>query len=88
MSSKGRNWYAKVGQNWGNNSVSIGYGESKDVVAMFKNKGLNVGYNYNIPKAKVDLYAGFAWNQLTNSVSALSLDDIYTVTVGTKVKFD
>jgi predicted porin len=85
--TKGKNWYVKVGHNWGNNSVSVGYGESKDVTVGFKDKGGNVGYNYNIPKAKVDLYAGLAWNQL-DVPGALDVDDIYTVSVGTKLKFD
>ena len=86
--TKGKNYYVKVGQNWGNNSVGIGYGESKDVVVGFKNKGFNLGYNYNIPKAKVDVYAGMAWNQLDVPGGVTGVDDIYTVTVGTKLRFD
>ncbi len=87
-STKGKNWYLKVGHKWGNNAVSVGYGESKDVVVGFKDKGFNIGFNHNIPKAKVDLYAGLAGNTLDNSLGAASADDIYTVTVGTKLKFD
>jgi predicted porin len=86
--TKGKNWYLKVGHKWGNNAVSVGYGESKDIVAGFKNKGFNFGFNHNIPKAKVDLYAGFAGNTLDTPSGVPSVDDIYTVSVGTKLKFD
>jgi predicted porin len=87
-STKGKNWYVKVGHKWGNNAVSIGYGESKDVVVGFKDKGFNIGFNHNIPKAKVDLYAGVAGNQLDTPSGGVSAEDIYTLTVGTKLKFD
>ena len=87
-SSKAKNWYLKVGHKWGNNAVSFGYGESKDVIAGFKDKGFNFGFNHNIPKAKVDLYAGFAGNSLDVPTGVTGVDDIYTVTVGTKLKFD
>ena len=87
-STKGKNWYLKVGHKWGNNAVSIGYGESKDIVVGFKNSGFNIGFNHNIPKAKVDLYAGIAGNTLDSPSTSPSVDDIYTVTVGTKLKFD
>ena len=93
--TKAKNWYLKVGHKWGNNAVSIGYGESEDVIVGTKDKGFNIGFNHNIPKAKVDLYAGVAGNQLDISSSALpagvataDADDIYTLTIGTKLKFD
>ena len=41
----------------------------------------------NIPKAKVDLYAGVHGNQL-DTPGAASVDDIYAVVVGTKLKLD
>ena len=87
-STKGKNWYFKVGHNWGNNSASIGYGESKDITVGFKNKGFNIGFNHNIPKAKVDLYAGLNWQTLDVPSGAPSVDDIYAVSIGTKLKFD
>jgi predicted porin len=107
--TKGKNWYAKIGYKFGNNAVSIGYGESKDANqglinnsnallgaagdgSGWNDKGFNIGFNHNIPKAKVDLYAGLAGNSLdipTGFRSAgVSVDDIYTITVGTKLKFD
>jgi len=87
-STKGKNWYVKVGHKWGNNAVSVSYGESKDVVAGFKDKGFQIGFNHNIPKAKVDLYAGVQGNTLDTPGGTPGVDDIYTVTVGTKLKFD
>jgi hypothetical protein len=87
-STKGKNWYIKGGYKWGNNAVSVGYGESKDIIVGFKDKGFNIGFNHNIPKAKVDLYAGVHGNTLDNSVGVGSADDIYAVVVGTKLKFD
>ncbi len=80
-------WYLKVGHKWGNNAVSVSYGESEDVIAGFKDKGFQIGFNHNIPKAKVDLYAGVHGNQL-DTPGAVDVDDIYTVVVGTKLKFD
>jgi predicted porin len=86
--TNGKNWYLKVGHKWGNNAVSVGYGESEDIVVGFKDKGFNIGFNHNIPKAKVDLYAGIAGNSLDTPGGVPGVDDIYTFTVGTKLKFD
>jgi len=92
--TKGKNWYAKIGYKFGNNAVSASYGESKDIVVGFKDKGFQVAFNHNIPKAKVDLYAGIQGNTLdvpggtVGSGGGTSVDDIYTITVGTKLKFD
>ena len=93
-STTAKNWYLKVGHKWGNNAVSVSYGESKDVVVGFKDKGFQIGFNHNIPKAKVDLYAGIAGNSLdvpsgtVGTKGGTSVDDIYTFVVGTKLKFD
>ena len=83
-----RNWYVKVGHKWGNNAASIGYGESKDVIAGFNDKGFNIGFNHNIPKAKVDLYAGYHFNELATPSTVASVDDIQAFVLGTKLKFD
>ena len=95
-------WYVKLGHKWGNNAVSVSYGESEDasqdlVTALgsgWKDKGFQIGFNHNIPKAKVDLYAGIHGNQLdlpsgvVGTKGGTSVDDIYAVVVGTKLKFD
>jgi predicted porin len=106
--TKGTTWYFKVGHKWGNNAVSIGYGETEDgsqeviddtaaVLALaglpgdgtgFKDKGFNIGFNHNIPKAKVDLYAGYHFNQLDTPTSVSDVDDIQAFVIGTKLKFD
>jgi predicted porin len=91
-----RTWYGKVGYKWGNNAVSLGYGESKDanqdlVTATssgWNDKGFNIGFNHNLPKAKVDLYAGYHFNQLDTPTTVASVDDIQAFVLGTKLKFD
>jgi predicted porin len=87
-STTAKTWYVKAGHKWGNNAASIGYGESKDVVDGFNDKGFNIGFNHNIPKAKVDLYAGYHFNQLDTPSTVASVDDIQAFVVGTKLKFD
>jgi hypothetical protein len=94
----GKNIYAKIGHKWGNNAVSVGYGVAEDApdAVGFENAAFQIGFNHNIPKAKVDLYAGLNWatldapsGTLNTAGSAIgSIDDIYTFTVGTKLKFD
>jgi predicted porin len=87
-STTAKTWYVKAGHKWGNNAASIGYGESKDVVDGFNDKGFNIGFNHNIPKAKVDLYAGYHFNQLDTPSTVASVDDIQAFVLGTKLKFD
>lgn len=84
-----KTWYVKVGHKWGNNAASIGYGESKDVNADgFNDKGFNIGFNHNIPRAKVDLYTGYHFNELETPSTVASVDDIQAFVLGTKLKFD
>ena len=91
-----KTWYGKIGYKWGNNAVSLGYGESKDASQAlvtangsgWNDKGFNVGFNHNIPKAKVDLYAGYHFNQLDTPTTVASVEDIQAFVVGTKLKFD
>ncbi len=89
-STKGKAIYGKVGYKWGNNGVSIGYGESEDAPGAvgFTDSGFNIGFNHNIPKAKVDLYAGAQWAELDVAPGTTDVDDIYTIQIGTKLKFD
>ena len=49
----------------------------------WKDKGFNIGFNHNIPKAKVDLYAGVHGNTLDTPTGISDVDDIYTFVVGT-----
>ena len=57
-------------------------------VADYNDRGFNAGYNYNIPKAKVDLYAGYHFNQLDTPDLVADVDDIQAFVLGTKLKFD
>ena len=86
--SNANTWYLKAGQKWGNNAVSIGYGESKDTVQGFKDKGFNIGFNHVIPKVKVDLYAGFHYFTLDTPGGSPSIEDQFLALVGTRLKFD
>jgi predicted porin len=94
--TRSKTWYGKIGYKWGNNAVSFGYGQSKDASQAlvtangsgWNDKGFNVGFNHNIPKAKVDLYAGYHFNQLDTPTTVASVDDIQAIVVGTKLKFD
>ncbi len=81
------NMYIEAGHKWGNNAVAFGYGESEDVTPGYTDKGFNIGYNYNIPKAKVDLYAGYSFAQL-DAPAGVNAEDIQTFVVGTRLKFD
>jgi predicted porin len=80
-------YYVKVGHNWGNNSVSVGYGETKDAVPGFKDSGFNVGFNHNIPKAKVDVYASAGMNSL-DAPAGVSAEDMTFFVVGSRLAFD
>ncbi|GMQ75715.1 MAG: hypothetical protein BMS9Abin01_0970 [Gammaproteobacteria bacterium] len=91
-STRSDTWYLKVGHKWGNNAVSVGYGESEDVVPGFTDTGFNIGFNHSLPKAKVDLYAGYAFSELdlpsTPAFAGVSAEDIQTFVVGGRLKFD
>ncbi len=50
--------------------------------------GMQVGFNHNIPKAKVDLYAGFQSFELDTPAATRSVDHIYNFILGTKLTFD
>ena len=81
-------WYVKLGQKWGNNAISASYGESEDVTPGFTDSGFQVGFNHNIPKAQVDLYAGYHSNALDTPAGVPGVEDINQFVLGTKLKFD
>jgi predicted porin len=87
-SVRGDQFYGKVAHNWGNNSASFGYGSTEDAVPGFTDSGFNIGFNHNIPKAKVDLYASYHFNQLDTPATVASVEDLNIVLMGTKLKFD
>lgn len=83
-------WAIAVGHKWGNNAVSLSYGQADDVanvattdlatyqrgwIGMDRNN-LNIGFTHTLPKPGVDLYAGFIWNELDglNNAARTSLN--------------
>jgi len=94
----GRNYYIKLGHRWGNNAVSASYGLTEDKA--FEGSRLEhwaVGFVHTIPKPSVELYAGWHNNDLDDGgdlAEAVGLarntdfDDINTVFVGSRIKFD
>ena len=98
QSPDGTNWYVKVGHKWGNNSVSVGYGVCEECVSVatanaaassdWENSGFNIGFNHNIPKAQVDLYAGYNMAEVDTPSGVPGVEDVSAFVVGTKLKFD
>lgn len=86
-------WYVKLGHKWGNNAISAAYGKSEDVAVNalgqgFEDSGWQIGYNYNIPRAKVDVYAGYQSDELKTPAATPSVKDISVFIVGSRIKFD
>jgi predicted porin len=80
--------YFKLGHKWGNNAVGIAYGEASDVTPGFDDSGWAIGFNHNIPKAKVDIYAAYMLHELDTPAGKPSVGDQSAFLVGTKLKFD
>jgi predicted porin len=80
--------YIKLGHKWGNNAVSVGYGVTDDQTVGFEDSGWNIGFNHNIPKPKVDIYASYHHNELDVPTGVPGVGDISAFVVGTKLKFD
>jgi predicted porin len=85
--STATNWWTKVGYRWGNNAVSIDYGQTEDFVDDYTDSGVRFGYNYQLPKPKIDLYAGAQWSQLDTPGGVSSVQNIWTVMSGSRIKF-
>ena len=92
-------FYAKLGHDWGHNSVAIDYKTSDDTTAhSFCSGGacggetFGIGFVHTMPKPKVDLYVGYRNFELDDWSTALSggsgADDIDVFFVGSRVKFD
>ena len=83
-------WYVKLGHRWGNNAVSISYGDNDDIRANGSEAdSIGIAFTHSIPKPKVELYAGYHNNSLDNDgTSATQYEDIDVFAIGTRVKFD
>jgi len=81
-------FYVKLGHRWGNNAVSISYGDNSEQSANTTDANtIGLGFVHTIPKPKVELYA--AYNHISlDSVAGVSFEDIDVFGLGTRVKFD
>lgn len=81
------NAWVKLGYRWGNNAVSVDYGQTEDLVDGYTDSGVQVAYNYTLPKPQLELYAGAQWSQLDTPGGVGSVQDIWWVTTGSRIKF-
>jgi len=88
----GSYFYAKLGHDWGNNSVAVDYKTADDTTVNAGCTGgacggetFGVGFVHTMPKPKVDLYVGYRNFELDDFAGA---DDIDVFFVGSRVKFD
>ncbi len=81
-------YYIKLGHDWGNNSVAVDYKSSEDNGGLSGVDGTSwgIGGVHTMPKAGVDLYAGYRFFEL--DVSGVSADDISVFFVGSRIKFN
>ena len=77
-----------IGHLWGNNTISVHYSQASDVTAGYDDEAWNVGFDHNIPKAKVNLYASFFHTELDTPAGVLSVEDHNTFVIGARVKFN
>ena len=80
--------YVKLGHRWGNNAVSISYGDNGDqTMNGTEANTIGLGFVHTIPKPKVELYA--AYNHISlDDIGGVSFQDIDVFGLGTRVKFD
>ena len=80
----------KVGHKWGNNAASIDYGHNTFDDAVWRERletdSIGLAFVHTLPKAGVEAYAGYHyhWADLDNCPG---LEDIHTMVVGARVKF-
>jgi len=82
--------YVKLGHRWGNNAVSISYGNNDDVLRNGSEADtVGIAFVHSIPKPKVELYAGYHNNSLDDDGNtATAYEDIDVFGIGTRIKFD
>jgi predicted porin len=80
--------YVKLGHRWGNNAVSISYGDNGDTAVNGSDANtIGLGFVHTIPKPKVELYA--AYNHISlDAIGGVGFEDIDVFGLGTRVKFD
>ncbi len=97
---EGEYFYLKLGHDWGNNSVAVDYKSAEDVVLSASCSGGNaanpacggtswgIGGVHTMPKAGIDLYAGYRFFELDDLAAGVSADDISVFFVGSRIKFN
>ncbi len=91
----GDRFYVKLAHDWGNNGVSLSYGEVNDAIANTDLTYWGVGFNHAFPKAGVDIYAGYhnfdiglnATSQAAIGIGTAEFQDVDAFVVGTRIKF-
>jgi predicted porin len=85
-------WRVKLGHRWGNNAVSISYGQVDDLGANgTESDKIGIGFVHTIPKPKVELYAGYMNLSLDDDGTGAgqpSYEDVDVFHIGSRVKFD
>jgi hypothetical protein len=82
----GEVWYVKLGQKFGNHSLSIDYGQGQDQqIDGDEATRYGLAYNYDFPANKVQFYAGVGGWELDRKDE--SVDDIITAIIGSRIKF-
>ena len=84
----GSHLFIKLGHRWGNNAVSVSYGDNNDTGGAGTDaQTIGLGFVHTIPKPKVELYA--AYNHISlDDIGGVSFEDIDVFGLGTRVKFD
>ncbi len=93
------NYWFKLGHKWGNNALSIGGGQTEDLLTKGANSwDVGVGFVHTIPKPGVELYAAFhhleldldstAESTLAFSGSSTSTEEINVFMVGSRIRFN
>ena len=58
--SDARNYYVKLGHQWGNNAISVDYGQTDNLLTNGSSvQRIGFGYVYTVPKPKIELYASY-----------------------------
>ena len=62
-----RNYYVKLGHQWGNNAISVDYGQTDNLLTDGSSvQRIGFGYVYTIPKPNIELYASYGNVNLQN----------------------
>jgi hypothetical protein len=78
--------YAKLGHKWINNALAIEYGSYQDHVAGGSDgRLLGIGFVHSVPKAGVELYAGYENYDL--DLPGQSIADIHVGMLGARIVF-